>query len=64
MRRLLLITALLLSWQSASHAQEANPDDVNSVDNILTAVYDVISGPAAGRSIGSDFTRFFFPIHG
>lgn len=55
MRRLLLTTALLLSLQSASQAQEANPDDVNSVDAILTAVYDVISGPA-GREI--DWERF------
>ena len=55
MRRLLVITALLLALQTASQAQEANPDDVSSVDAILTAVYDVISGPA-GREI--DWERF------
>ena len=61
MRKLLLIAALLLSWQSASQAQEANPDDVSSVDALLTAVYDVISGPA-GREIDWDrFHTLFLP---
>jgi hypothetical protein len=61
MRKLLLITALLLSSQSASQAQEANPDDVSSVDALLTAVYDVISGPA-GRQIDWDrFHTLFLP---
>jgi len=38
----------------SSRVPPAKPDDVNSLDSILKAVYDVISGPAGDR----DWNRF------
>jgi hypothetical protein len=38
----------------SSRVPAAKPDDVNSLDSILKAIYDVISGPAGDR----DWNRF------
>jgi hypothetical protein len=38
----------------SAHVPPAKPDDVNSLDSILKAIYDVISGPAGDR----DWNRF------
>jgi hypothetical protein len=42
----------------------ANPADVNSIDAIIAAVYDVISGPAGKNAIGIACVRSLFPAHG
>ena len=55
MHKIPLILAFLLLFLSSARAQEANPDDVNSVDALVTAVYDVISGPA---NVPVDWDRF------
>jgi hypothetical protein len=39
-------TALVLVLPEATRAQDADPADVESIDAIITAVYDVISGDA------------------
>jgi hypothetical protein len=44
--RTALVTALLVFIAPSISAQEADPADVSSIDAIVTAVYDVISGPA------------------
>ena len=63
LRRLVLPSfALILGLAAASPAQEtpgpaapaADPADVESIDAILAALYDVISGPAGDR----DWDRF------
>ncbi len=52
----LLIFALLLSSSACLHADnKANPNDVKSIDAIINAVYDVISGPKAQQR---DWNRF------
>lgn len=40
---------------------EADPDDVESVDSILTALYDVISGPAGQARDWDRFRSLFIP---
>ena len=40
---------------------EADPDDVESVDGILTALYDVISGPAGEARDWDRFRSLFIP---
>jgi hypothetical protein len=40
---------------------EANPNDVNSVDAIITAVYDVISGDAGVKRNWDRFRSLFHP---
>lgn len=45
----------------ASTAPAANPDDVKSVDAILTALYDVISGPAGQPRNWDRFRSLFIP---
>ena len=49
----LLITFLLLV-SSISFGQQVKAEDVKSIDGIITALYDVISGPAGQR----DWDRF------
>lgn len=44
-----IFTSLALAGPSAAGAQEADPADVASIDAIITAVYDVISGDAGER---------------
>jgi hypothetical protein len=45
---------IFLFTSSISFGQQANTDDVDSIDGIVTALYDVISGPAGQR----DWDRF------
>jgi len=46
--------------QSASPAQ-ANEDDVRSIESILAATYDVISGPAGKKRDWDRFRSLFYP---
>lgn len=48
-------TAQMAETQSAETWPEADPDDVESIDAIVTALYDVISGPAGEAR---DWDRF------
>ncbi|GIV59524.1 hypothetical protein GQ464_006270 [Rhodocaloribacter litoris] len=71
MHRLLLTAGLLmiLARPAATHAQdstatawpEASPGDVVSIDAILAAVYDVISGPAGEARDWDRFRSLFHP---
>src|SRR5947209_17290089 len=45
---------------SATSTPSAKPGDVDSIDHIIAAVYDVISGPAGQRD-WSRFNTFFYP---
>lgn len=56
----LALSVLLLGAALPAAAQEADPADVGSVDAILTAVYDVISGPASAER---DWGRFRSLLH-
>jgi len=53
-----LALAIPLSAQTAS---VADPDDVSSIDAIMTAVYDVISGPAEEPRDWDRFRSLFWP---
>ena len=44
-----LALAFTTAWVAPASAQEARPDDVESIDAIIEAYYDVISGPAGER---------------
>lgn len=44
----------------AAQAQDAAPDDVGSMDSILTALYDVISGPAGEERDWNRFRSLFY----
>ncbi|PAU92797.1 hypothetical protein CK503_15005 [Aliifodinibius salipaludis] len=48
------ILSFLLTLSSVTYGQQANEEDVGSIDGIITALYDVISGPAGQR----DWDRF------
>lgn len=48
-------TAQMAAERSAQTWPEADPDDVESIDAIITALYDVISGPAGEAR---DWDRF------
>lgn len=52
---LLLIAPSALAQESATPPPEAKPEDVASVDTIIAALYDVISGPAGQTR---DWDRF------
>jgi hypothetical protein len=43
--RLLRLLGVLLLFHNPVSAQEANPDDVSSIDGIIRAYYQVVSGP-------------------
>jgi hypothetical protein len=47
-------TPIFTASDLAAKVPAAKPEDVKSLDAILTAIYDVISGPAGGR----DWNRF------
>lgn len=47
--------AFILTVQTAPKLPDARPEDVKSVDTIVAALYDVISGPAGKPR---DWTRF------
>jgi hypothetical protein len=49
MRFCLLFLALALLPVQAS-SQDARPEDVSSIDGIITAYYEVVSGPAGGTA--------------
>jgi len=45
----LILVLLAPGWSSAqSNAQDADPDDVGTIDGIIAAYYEVVSGPAGG----------------
>jgi hypothetical protein len=55
-----------LQAQSAAPSQTApistaNPDDVKSIESILAATYDVISGPAGKKRDWDRFRSLFYP---
>jgi len=65
MKKLTLLTALTIIFATSVMAQtitpkEANPADVASVDSIMKAVYDVISGDAG---VKRDWDRFRTLFH-
>ena len=60
MRRFFAIT-ICLSLSVSLSAQEAKPEDVKSADAILTALYDVISGPAGEKRDWDRMKSLFIP---
>ena len=56
-----LAAVLLAAPASAQDVPEADPADVESVDAIMTAVYDVISGPAGEQRDWERFRSLFRP---
>lgn len=62
MRRFsLALGAIMLAGSPPATAQRARPDDVESVEAILHAVYDVISGPAGQARDWNRFRSLFVP---
>ena len=62
--RILLVVVLLAGCREALHGQEtaaADPADVESVDAIIAAVYDVISGPAGAERDWDRMRSLFLP---
>jgi hypothetical protein len=60
----LCLFTLLLLWVTPGHAQtspKADPADVSSVDAIVAAVYDVISGPAGEARDWDRWRSLFLP---
>jgi hypothetical protein len=55
-----IILSLILATMTMAQTKEANPADVNSVDSIMKAVYDVISGDAGQKR---DWERFRSLFH-
>lgn len=60
MKRLISLAFLCLFTLNVN-AQEANPDDVKSVDAIIAALYDVISGPAGEKRDWDRMKSLFIP---
>ena len=54
-------SSLTQSQSAALPAVEAKPGDVNSIEAILAAVYDVISGPAGKKRDWDRFRSLFYP---
>ena len=48
-------------WTAPAHAQEANPADVASIDAIMLATYDVISGDAGVKRDWARWHSLFAP---
>ena len=65
MRNTILIFLILISGianaRSASDSVPADPKDVSSVDAIIAAVYDVISGPAGQKRNWDRMRTLFVP---
>lgn len=64
MKRTILITAIFLFLTNLTFAQEtpkADPKDVESMDAILAALYDVISGPAGEKRDWDRMRSLFIP---
>jgi hypothetical protein len=51
------------STQPTTATPAANPADVNSMDAIIAAVYDVISGPAGKKRNWDRMRSFSCPAH-
>lgn len=60
MKRLFLLFTLLV-FVGQINAQTANPKDVESMDAILAALYDVISGPAGEKRDWDRMKSLFIP---
>ncbi len=60
MRRLTLLLLTCFAFNSLS-AQKAKPEDVASVDAIIAALYDVISGPAGEKRDWDRMKSLFIP---
>lgn len=69
MKAAVLIFALVLSLLTGAQSQleqkpaeaPANPADVKSIDSIVAALYDVISGPAGQKRDWNRFRSLFWP---
>ena len=59
--RVLLVAVLLTASAQAQDAPEADPADVESIDAIMGAVYEVISGPATEERDWDRFRSLFYP---
>ena len=59
--KILIATVLILFSCIAIQAQEADPKDVESMDAILAALYDVISGPAGEKRDWDRMKSLFIP---
>lgn len=57
----LALAAVLLVLAAPTQAQEADPADVESIDAIIAAVYDVISGPSDQERDWDRFRTMFHP---
>ncbi len=55
-----LIIVFALSGAAMSQTKEANPADVESIDSIIKAVYDVISGDAGAKRDWDRFHSLFY----
>ena len=60
MKRATVFVLIFLSFASLQ-AQEASPKDVESIDSILAALYDVISGPAGEKRDWDRMKGLFIP---
>ncbi len=62
-RELLVVLALAASLPATAGAQvpDANPDDVSTLDGMVSALYDVISGPAGEARDWERFHGLFIP---
>ncbi len=60
MKKLLLLL-ILTTFSFQTNAQTANPKDVESMDAILAALYDVISGPAGEKRDWDRMKSLFIP---
>lgn len=58
---ILLVIATGLLGESASAQGQPNPNDVRSVDSVVAAVYDVISGPAGQKRNWDRMRSLFVP---
>lgn len=57
---ILLILVFTFSGAAMSQTKEANPADVESIDSIIKAVYDVISGDAGAKRDWDRFQSLFY----
>ena len=63
MKKQLLLSLIILTFvfSAAAQTKEANPADVSSIDAIMKAVYDVISGDAGVKRDWDRFRTLFHP---
>src|SRR5438093_2498738 len=57
----LAVTASVAAGQDAPKPSAARADDVKSIDAIVAAVYDVISGPAGQKRDWNRMRSLFYP---